>query len=162
MPNTDDLLSNAREYARDFQPPGPAHGAQVAVVACMDARMDVYRILGLRPGDAHVIRNAGGAVTEDAIRSLAVSQRLLGSREVILLHHTDCGMTTFSEEDFRARVESETGIRPPWAVEAFADAEADVRQSLARIRANPFLPYRDRVRGFVYSVENGGLTEVMG
>jgi carbonic anhydrase len=161
MVTTEELLRNAQRYASEFRPPDSVpHSAQVAVVACMDVRLDVYRILGLRLGDAHVIRNAGGAVTDDAIRSLTISQRLLGTREIILMHHSDCGMTTFTDEALKARLLTETGIRPPWSPEAFADVEADVRQSLARIAASPFIPYKDRVRGFVYRVEDGTLTEV--
>ena len=163
MSVTDELLANAERYAANFDkghlPLPPARG--VAIVACMDARLNVYGLLGLAEGDAHVIRNAGGAVTEDEIRSLAISQRLLGTREIILIHHTDCGMLTFTDDEFRAQIAAETGIRPPWAAEAFADVEADVRQSIARIKASPFIPHRDAVRGFVYSVEKGTLTEVL-
>ncbi|KWX00202.1 carbonic anhydrase [Carbonactinospora thermoautotrophica] len=162
MSVTDELLANAELYARDFDkghlPLPPARG--VAVLACMDARLNVYGLLGLTEGDAHVIRNAGGAVTDDAIRSLAISQRLLGTREIILIHHTGCGMLTFTDDEFRTRIEEETGIRPPWAAEAFSDLERDVRQSIARIKASPFIPHKDSVRGFVYSVEKGTLTEV--
>ncbi|KPM53971.1 carbonic anhydrase [Frankia sp. R43] len=162
MSATDDLLANAAVYARDFDkgdlPLPPALG--VAVVACMDARLNVYGLLGLSEGQAHVIRNAGGAVTDDEIRSLAISQRLLGTREIILIHHTDCGMLTFTDDGFKAQVAADTGIRPPWAAEAFTDLDQDVRQSIARIRASPFIPHTDAVRGFVYSVEKGTLTEV--
>lgn len=162
MSVTDDLLANAATYARDFDkgdlPLPPALG--VAVVACMDARLNVYGLLGLTEGQAHVIRNAGGAVTDDEIRSLAISQRLLGTREIILIHHTDCGMLTFTDDEFKAQVAADTGIRPPWAAEAFADLDADVRQSIARITGSPFIPHTDAVRGFVYSVEKGTLTEV--
>ncbi|MCX9190931.1 carbonic anhydrase [Carbonactinospora thermoautotrophica] len=162
MSVTDELLANAELYARDFDKGHlslpPARG--VAVLACMDARLNVYGLLGLTEGDAHVIRNAGGAVTDDAIRSLAISQRLLGTREIILIHHTGCGMLTFTDDEFRTRIEEETGIRPPWAAEAFSDLERDVRQSIARIKASPFIPHKDSVRGFVYSVEKGTLTEV--
>lgn len=126
----------------------------------MDARLDVYALLGLRLGEAHVIRNAGGVVSEDVVRSLLISQRLLGTREIMLIHHTDCGMLTFRDDDVKAQIEQETGIRPPFALEAFPEVEVDVRQSLARIQANPFLPYKDRVRGFVYEVESGCLREV--
>ena len=135
-------------------------GRKTAVVACMDARLNVYGALGLKEGDAHVIRNAGGAVTDDAIRSLAISQRLLGTEEIILIHHTDCGMLTFHDDDFKASIEQDTGIRPPWAAEAFSDLEADVKQSIARIKASPFIPKKDSVRGFVYEVETGKLREV--
>ncbi len=161
MSATDDLIANNRRYAESFpaEPPGkPSRG--VAVVACMDARMDVYALLGLAPGEAHVIRNAGGAVTEDALRSLTVSQRHLGTTEVVLIHHTKCGMQTFTDDEFKAEVAAETGIRPPWATEAFTDADADVRQSIARVRACPFLPHTDAVRGFVYDVSAGLLREV--
>ncbi|EFC86193.1 carbonic anhydrase [Parafrankia sp. EUN1f] len=162
MSATDDLLANAAAYARDFDkgdlPLPPALG--VAIVACMDARLNVYGLLGLSEGQAHVIRNAGGAVTDDEIRSLAISQRLLGTREIILIHHTDCGMLTFTDDGFKAQVAADTGIRPPWAAEAFTDLDEDVRQSIARVRSSPFIPHTDAVRGFVYSVEKGTLTEV--
>jgi carbonic anhydrase len=160
--NTDDLLSNNEAYAASFDkgdlPLPPAR--QVAVVACMDARLDVHAILGIAEGDAHVIRNAGGVVTDDAIRSLAISQRLLGTTEIILIHHTGCGMLTFTDDDFRASIERDTGIRPPWAAEAFPDLDADVRQSIARVKASPFVPNQDSVRGFVYDVTTGRLREV--
>jgi carbonic anhydrase len=130
------------------------------VVACMDARLDPNGILGLQEGDAHVIRNAGGVVTDDEIRSLAISQRLLGTEEIILIHHTDCGMLTFSDDDFRRSIQDETGIKPEWAAEAFSDLDEDVRQSIARIEASPFIPRKDSVRGFVYEVETGRLREV--
>jgi carbonic anhydrase len=139
-------------------PQAPAR--KLAVVACMDARLDVYEILGLQEGDAHVIRNAGGVVTEDAIRSLAISQRLLGTEEIVLIHHTDCGMSTIADDEFRRAIQAETGIRPGWAVEAFDDLDSEVRQSVARVRASPFLPHRDRVRGYVYDVETRVLREV--
>jgi carbonic anhydrase len=162
MSVTDELLAAAAQYAARFDsgdlPLPPAR--RVAVVACMDARLDPQALLGLSLGDAHVIRNAGGAVTDDVVRSLAISQRLLGTREIVLIHHTDCGMLTFTDDDFRQSVEADTGIRPPWAAEAFADLETDVRQSVARVVASPFLPHRDAVRGFVYDVSSGALTEV--
>lgn len=162
MTVTDDLLANADRYADRFDrgslPMPPAK--RVAVLACMDARINPYGLLGLEEGDAHVIRNAGGAVTDDAIRSLAISQRLLGTEEVILIHHSDCGMLTFKDDDFRHQIQQETGIRPEWAAEAFDDPEEDVRQSIARIKASPFIPKKERVRGFVYHVESGRLTEV--
>jgi carbonic anhydrase len=162
MSNTDDLLANARRYAEGFDKGGlPVPPARkVAVVACMDARLDPAAVLGLAEGDAHVIRNAGGVVTDDAIRSLAISQRLLGTEEVVLIHHTDCGMLTFSDDGFRHQIEQDTGIRPPWAVEAFSDLDADVRQSMARIHASPFVPLKTSVRGFVYDVGDGTLREV--
>jgi carbonic anhydrase len=126
----------------------------------MDARLDLFSILGLRPGDAHLIRNAGGVATDDVIRSLAISQRRLGTREVVLVHHTDCGMLTFTEDELRAELLEETGMKPTWSAEAFADLDADVRNSIARIKASPFIPHRDSVRGFVYAVETGRLREV--
>jgi carbonic anhydrase len=126
----------------------------------MDARLDVYGALGLQEGDAHVIRNAGGVVTEDVIRSLLISQRLLGTREVMVIHHTNCGMLTFSDDSLKRQIEADTGLRPPFALEAFPDLEADVRQSIARIEASPFVPHRDQVRGFVYDVGSGQLREV--
>ncbi|HKE97678.1 MAG TPA: carbonic anhydrase [Actinomycetes bacterium] len=162
MSTTDELIANNADYVRSFDngslPLPPAR--QVAVVACMDARLNVYGALGLREGDAHVIRNAGGVVTEDAIRSLTISQRLLGTREIILVHHTDCGMLTFADDDVKRAIEADTGLRPSFALEAFSDLEQDVRQSVARIKASPFLPHRDAVRGFVYEVETGVLREV--
>lgn len=162
MTVTDDLLVAAEDYSASFAhadlPMPPAR--QVAVLACMDARLNVYGLLGLSEGEAHVIRNAGGVVTQDALRSLAISQRLLGTREIVLIHHTDCGMLTFTDDDFRAQIEADTGIRPAWAAEAFADPAADVRQSLRRIAAATELPLTDRVRGFVYSVTEGSLREV--
>jgi carbonic anhydrase len=159
---TDELLRNADAYRDHFNKgdlPLPPR-RRVAVVACMDARLNPHALLGLEEGDAHVIRNAGGVVTDDAIRSLAISQRLLGTEEVILIHHTDCGMLTFGDDEFRRSIEADTGIRPPWAAEAFGDLEQDVRQSIARIRTNPFIPRTDRVRGFVYDVATGELSEV--
>jgi carbonic anhydrase len=162
MSATDDLLANNRSYADAFDkaevPLPPARG--VAVVACMDARLHVNKILGLEVGDAHVIRNAGGAVTDDAIRSLLISQRLLGTREVILIHHTDCGMLTFTDDGVKAQVQAETGIRPAFSLEAFSDLDEDVRQSIARIKASPLIPHTDSVRGFVYDVHSGELREV--
>jgi len=162
MSVTDQLLDNNARYAKSFTkghlPLPPAR--HVAVVACMDARLDVHELLGLDEGDAHVIRNAGGAVTDDAVRSLAISQRLLGTREIVLVHHTDCGMLTFSDGDLKSKIQAEVGIRPPFALEAFADLDEDVRQSIARIKASPFVPHRDQVRGFVYDVKTGRLREV--
>jgi carbonic anhydrase len=162
MSVTDELLENNQRYAEQFEkgslPLPPAKG--VAVVACMDARLHVSKILGLSEGDAHIIRNAGGVVTDDEIRSLSISQRLLGTREIILIHHTDCGMLTFKDDDFRHQVEEETGVRPEWAAEAFSDLDADVRQNIARIKASPFIPHKDSIRGFVYEVETGRLREV--
>jgi len=159
---TEELLANNSLYAQGFDkgdlplPPGK----KVAIVACMDARLNVYGALGLSEGDAHVIRNAGGVVTDDEIRSLAISQRLLGTEEIILIHHTDCGMLTFTDDDFKKSIQDDTGIKPEWAAEAFPDLDGDVRQSIARIKASPFIPRKDSVRGFVYEVETGRLREV--
>jgi carbonic anhydrase len=162
MSKTDELLKNNEAYAASFDkgdlPLPPS--AKVAVVACMDARLHVYGILGLKEGEAHVIRNAGGVITDDEIRSLAISQRLLGTEEIILIHHTDCGMLTFTDDGFKESIEQEVGIKPEWAAEAFADLDADVRQSIGRIKASPFIPRKDSVRGFVYEVETGRLREV--
>ena len=162
MTVTDELLQNAERYAADFDrgdlPLAPAR--RVVVLACMDARLNPYGILGLQEGDAHVIRNAGGVVSEDVIRSLAISQRLLGTREIVLIHHTDCGMLTFTDDQVKAQIEADTGIRPPFALEAFANPEQDVKQSMARIAASPFVPHKDQVRGFVYDVKSGRLNEV--
>lgn len=161
MSVTDELLENNACYTESFSGPLPLPPARkIAVVACMDARLDVYRILGLAEGDAHVIRNAGGVVTDDEIRSLTISQRLLGTEEIILIHHTDCGMLTFTDDAFKASIRDETGIKPQWAAEAFDDLDEDVRQSLARIRTNPFIPHTDAVRGFVFDVATGRLNEV--
>ena len=161
MTATDDLLHNAEAYAARFDDGDLASPPRrrVAIVACMDARLDPAALLGLREGDAHVIRNAGGVVTDDAIRSLAISQRKLGTEEIILIHHTDCGMLTFTDEDFREALAQEVGVRPPWAVETFRDLDGDVRESIARIEASPFIPHKN-VRGFVYQVEDGALREV--
>jgi carbonic anhydrase len=162
MTATDELLHNAEQYAETFDhadlPLPPAK--RVAVLACMDARVNPNGILGLSEGDAHVIRNAGGVVTDDEIRSLAISQRLLGTEEIILIHHTDCGMLTFTDDGFRRTIQDETGIKPEWPAEAFDDLEEDVRQSIARIKASPFVPHKESVRGFVYDVHSGRLTEV--
>ena len=161
MSVTDELLENNKAYAAGFSGPLPLPPAKhVAVLACMDARLNVYAALGLNEGEAHVIRNAGGVVTEDEIRSLAISQRLLGTKEIILIHHTDCGMVTFTDADFKASIEAETGIRPAWAAEAFPDAAEDVKQSIQRIQASPFIPHKDSVRGFVFDVATGKLGEV--
>jgi carbonic anhydrase len=162
MSVTDELLRNNESYARSFdkgQLPLPP-GRKLAVLACMDARLHVSRLLGLKEGDAHIIRNAGGAVTDDAIRSLAISQRLLGTEEIILIHHTDCGMLTFKDDEVKGQIERETGLRPPFAFEAFSDLEQDVRQSIARIKSSPFVPHKGSVRGFVYDVRSGRLREV--
>jgi len=159
---TDDLLRNAEAYTEGFDKgdlPMPP-GRKVAIVACMDARLNPYGLLGLEEGDAHVIRNAGGVITEDEIRSLAISQRLLGTEEIILIHHTDCGMLTFTDDEFRSSIEDDTGSRPAWASEAFSDVDENLRESVARISASPFIPKKDSVRGFVYEVETGRLREV--
>ncbi|GID91803.1 beta-class carbonic anhydrase [Amorphoplanes digitatis] len=162
MTVTDELLANAERYAAGFDkgalPLPPAR--QVAVVACMDARLNPYGLLGLAEGDAHVIRNAGGVITADQLRSLAISQRLLGTTEIILIHHTDCGMLTFTDDDFKESIRQEVGIRPPWAAEAFPDLDEDVRQSVRRVLEDPFIPVKGSVRGFVYEVETGRLREV--
>ncbi len=162
MSVTDELLQNNAAYAESFDkgdlPLPPARG--VAVVACMDARLDVHKILGLEEGDAHVIRNAGGVITDDEIRSLTISQRLLGTREIILIHHTDCGMLTFSDEELRQQIQEEAGIKPHFSMESFSDLEDDVRQSIRRIEASPFIPHKESVRGFIYEVETGQLREV--
>ena len=162
MSATDDLIANNARYAEAFDKADLAlpPARKAAVVACMDARLNVYGALGLSEGDAHVIRNAGGVVTDDAIRSLAISQRLLGTEEIILIHHTGCGMLTFRDDDFRDAIEQDTGIRPTWAAEAFGDLEGDVRESIDRINASPFIPNKTSVRGFVYEVETGKLREV--
>ena len=162
MGTTDELVRNNESYAKSFKkgdlPLPPAR--QVAVLACMDARLDVHKILGLQEGEAHVIRNAGGVATDDAIRSLVISQRLLGTNEIVLIHHTDCGMLTFTDDEVKRQIESETGIRPAFALEAFADLESDVKQSIARIKASPFIPRKSSVRGFIYDVRTGRLEEV--
>jgi len=158
----DTYLENNGKYADGFSkgdlPMPPA--MRIAIVACMDARLETGALLGLEEGEAHVIRNAGGVVTEDVIRSLVISQRLLGTREIMLIHHTDCGMLTFTDIEVKEAIQKETGIRPPFAMEAFLDLEDDVRQSIARIEASPFVPYKDAIRGFIYEVETGRLREV--
>jgi len=162
MSQIDELVANNEAYAAQFDkgdlplPPG----RKLAIVACMDARVSPYALLGLSEGDAHVIRNAGGVITDDEIRSLAISQRLLGTEEIVLIHHTDCGMLTFTDDEFKESIREETGIKPEWAAEAFADLEGDVRQSIARIKSSPFIPKKDSVRGFVYDVHTGRLNEV--
>lgn len=162
MSVTDDLLANNAEYAAQFSGPLPLPPAKhVAVLACMDARINVYGVLGLDEGEAHVIRNAGGVVTEDEIRSLAISQRLLGTEEIILIHHTDCGMLTFTDDDFKKSIQEDVGVKPAWAAEAFTDLDTDVRQSIARIKNSPYIPKKDSVRGFVFDVATGKLNEVV-
>lgn len=161
MSVTDEYLKNNDAYAAQFSGPLPLPPSRgVAVVACMDARIDVYRVLGLAEGEAHVIRNAGGVITDDEIRSLAISQRLLGTTEIILIHHTDCGMLTFTDDDFKKSIQDETGLKPEWAAEAFADLDDDVRQSLRRIEASPFVTKHTSARGFVFDVATGRLAEV--
>lgn len=162
MTATNDFVEANQTYAKTFAngalPMPPAK--KVAVVACMDARLETGRMLGLEEGDAHVIRNAGGVVSEDVIRSLAISQRLLGTTEIVLIHHTDCGMLTFKDDGLKAQIEEDTGLRPSFAFEAFANLEDDVRQSIRRIQSSPFVPHKDKIRGFVYDVETGRLNEV--
>ncbi|MER6980957.1 beta-class carbonic anhydrase [Streptomyces carpinensis] len=158
---TDRLVAANAAYADAFTDPGmdARPVLQVAVVACMDARLDLHAALGLKLGDCHTIRNAGGVVTDDVIRSLAISQRALGTRRVVLIHHTNCGMESITE-DFRHELEMEVGQRPSWAVEAFKNADQDVRQSMQRVRTSPFLPHTDDVRGFVFDVKTGRLREI--
>jgi carbonic anhydrase len=163
MSTTDELLSNNERYANSFDksdltmPPAK----QIAIVTCMDARLSPYVMLGLSEGDAHVIRNAGGVVTDDEIRSLMLSQRLLGTREIMLIHHTDCGMLTFSDDEVKGQIQEEVGIKPLFALESFTDLEEDVRQSIRRVEASPFIPHKDSIRGFIYEVETGRLREVV-
>ena len=162
MSAIDEFLSNNETYASQFSkgslPMPPAK--QIAAVVCMDARLETGALLGLAEGDAHVIRNAGGVVTDDVIRSLTISQRLLGTREIMLIHHTDCGMLTFSDDDLKRQILDDTGVKPAFAMEAFADLDDDVRQSLTRVKSSPYIPHKDQVRGFVYQVESGQLREV--
>ena len=162
MSVTDELLKKNEEYAASFDKGdlGVPPARELAVVACMDARLHVAKILGIEEGDAHIIRNAGGVVTDDEIRSLAISQRLLGTKEIIVMHHTDCGMLTITDDEFRRQIQDDTGIKPAWAAEAFSDLDEDVRQSIARIKASPFIPHKDQVRGLVYEVESGRVREV--
>ncbi len=162
MSITESLLKSNESYAKSFDkgnlPLPPSK--KLAVLACMDARLDVHKILGLSEGESHVIRNAGGVATDDAIRSLVISQRLLGTEEIVLIHHTDCGMLTFTDDDVKKKIQSEVGIKPPFALEAFSSLEEDVRQTMARIKSSPFIPRKDRVRGFIYDVKSGRLLEV--
>jgi carbonic anhydrase len=160
MTHTDDLLANNTAHAEGFDPGPPAHGAKVAIVCCMDARIDVWHILGLRNGDAHVIRNAGGIVTDDELRSIAISQRKLGSTEVLVINHTGCGMLTFSDDEFRDELDRDTGAQPDWDAGTFSDLDQNVRDGVARIRECRFIPHTDKVRGFVYELETGRLREV--
>jgi carbonic anhydrase len=158
---TDGYLANNAAYAKSFDGPLPLPPSKhVAVLACMDARIDVFRALGINEGESHVIRNAGGVATDDAIRSLAISQRLLGTTEIILIHHTDCGMLTFNDDDFKRAIQDETGVKPPWSAEAFPDVAEDVRQSLRRIENSPFVTKHTSARGFIFDVATGKLDEV--
>ncbi len=162
MTVTDEYLQNNAAYAEQFTGPLPLPPSKhVAVLACMDARIDVYRVLGIKEGESHVIRNAGGVVTDDEIRSLAISQRLLGTTEIILIHHTDCGMLTFTDDDFKRSIQDEIGIKPNWAAESFPDIDEDVRQSLKRIENSPFVTATTSLRGFVFDVATGKLNEVL-
>jgi carbonic anhydrase len=162
MTVTDQYLENNKAYAANFQGPLPLPPAkQIAVLACMDARINVYGVLGIQEGESHVIRNAGGVVTDDEIRSLAISQRLLGTKEIILIHHTDCGMLTFTDDGFKKSIQDELGIKPAWSAESFTDLDEDLRQSIARIKQSPFIPHKESVRGFVFDVATGLLREVI-
>lgn len=164
MSVTDELLRNNEEYASTFDKgdlPMPP-GKQIAVVTCMDARLSPYVMLGLQEGDAHVIRNAGGVITDDEIRSLVISQRLLGTHEIMLIQHTDCGMLTFSDDELKQQIHEEVGMKPHFSMESFSDLDENVRQSIARIKSSPFIPNKESVRGFVYEVETGRLREVGG
>ncbi len=163
MTEIDEVLASNAGYAANFRAGDltASPGRELAVVTCADARIDVHRILALEEGEAHVIRNAGGVVTDDVIRTLIISQRLLGTREIMLIHHTDCGMLKFRDDDFKDKIEAETGIRPAFALEAFADLDQNVRQSMARIHASPFIPHKDQIRGFIYDCATGKLTEVL-
>lgn len=161
MTVTDQYLENNKHYATSFRGPLPLPPSKhLAIVACMDARLNVYGALGIKEGEAHVIRNAGGVITEDEIRSLAISQRLLGTKEIILIHHTDCGMLTFTDDAFKNSIQEETGQKPAWAAEAFTDLDEDVRQSISRIKNSPFIPRKESIRGFVFDVATGVLNEV--
>ena len=161
-PNADQLIDNNAAYAEQFSGSDlqVAPRKNLAVVACMDSRMDIFQILGLGNGEAHIIRNAGGVITDDVIRSLCLSQRFLGTREIVLLHHTDCGLSKVDENEFREELAGELGLKPWWSLEAFTDVDADVRQSMQRLQMTPFIPHKDNVRGFVYEVETGRLREV--
>ncbi len=161
-PNADELVANNRRFATDFADHGLALSPRrhLAVVACMDSRMDIFQMLGMAHGDAHIIRNAGGVVTDDVVRSLVVSQRLLGTREVILVHHTDCGLQRVTEDEFKHQIEEECGIRPWWALESFRDPVQSVRQNMNRLRLSPFIVHKMDIRGFVYDVDDGILREV--
>jgi len=161
-PSADELLANNSRFVENFPDRGLAlsPARRLAIVACMDSRMDIFQMLGLAHGDAHVIRNAGGVVTDDVIRSLVVSQRLLNTREIILIHHTNCGLQTVTEDGLKHEIEQEVGIKPWWAIETFADPYLDVRQSMSRLQSSPFVRHKDHIRGFVYDVDTGALDEV--
>lgn len=162
MSTIDDLLVNNREYALTYPGPKPLRPAKkLAVVACMDSRLDVFALLGLELGDVHVIRNAGGVITDDMIRSLTISQRMMGTREIVLIHHTNCGLSTFTEDEFDERLMNETGARAHWKAESFKDVDASVRESMRRILQSPFIEHKDAVRGFVADVDTGELHEVL-
>ncbi len=161
MTVTDELLENNKAYVASFGGALPLPPAKhIAIVACMDARLDVYRVLGLQEGEAHVIRNAGGVITDDEIRSLTISQRLLGTKEIVLIHHTDCGMLTFTDDAFTQQIQEDTGLKPEWAPEPFDDLDTDVRRSIGRIEASPFIPEKGSIRGFVFDIATGALREV--
>lgn len=161
-PNADELLGHNADFVNKFADQGLSLTPKrhLAIVACMDSRMDIFQMLGLDHGDAHIIRNAGGVVTDDVIRSLVVSQRLLGTMEIILIHHTNCGLQTVSEDGFKSEIERDCGIKPWWAIETFADPYVDVRQSMSRLHSSPFITAKGHIRGFVYDVDTGRLIEV--
>ncbi|WP_084079302.1 carbonic anhydrase [Demequina sp. NBRC 110057] len=162
MPIADELIANNAEYAETYVADRPLPPRrQLAVVACMDSRLDIFALLGLEVGDAHVMRNAGGVITDDMIRSLVISQRKLGTREIILIHHTDCGALTFTDDELRNQLLDETGLKPAWSPESFKDLDADLRQSMERLRRSPFLVETEQVRGFVFDVHTGLLREVV-
>jgi carbonic anhydrase len=161
QPNADLLLAHNERYVQTFADSDLAlkPKRQLAIVACMDSRMDIFQMLGLEHGDAHIIRNAGGVVTDDVIRSLVLSQRFLGTREILLVHHTNCGLQAIKEDEFKAEIEAEVGIKPWWALEAFTDPYTDTRQSINRLLQSPFVQYKDHIRGFVYDLADGRLHE---
>ena len=161
-PNAEELIANNRRFAAEFADHGLALSPRrhLAVVACMDSRMDIFQMLGMAHGDAHIIRNAGGVVTDDVIRSLVISQRLLGTREVVLIHHTNCGLQRVVEDEFKHEIEQECGIRPWWALESFRDPAQSVRQNMKRLQLSPFITHKMHIRGFVYDVDDGNLYEV--
>lgn len=159
---TDQLIANNKAYAATYTPDLPLPPKlKLAVVACMDSRLDVFEMLGLELGDAHIMRNAGGVITDDMIRSLTISQRFLGTEEIVLVHHTNCGALTFTDDELRNQLHDETGFKPTWSPESFTDLDKDLRQSMARLRANPFLVHKDQIRGFVFDVNSGELREVI-